>query len=181
MGDLDDRAGRMAPRSSESGERVRLYSFCMSNVRPIPEGFNTLTPYLIVDGADDAIAFYQKALGAEVVDVSKMPDGKVMNAQLRIGNSMLMLNDEWPEYGAIGPKKVGNTSVTIHMYVEDVDAAWQRAVDAGMEVSMPLGDQPWGDRYGSLKDPYGHSWSMATHKEEVSQEEFMERMSQMGG
>jgi PhnB protein len=152
----------------------------MANVSPIPEGFNSLTPYLIVDGADAAIELYKKALGAEVVSVHKMPDGKVLNAQLKIGNSMLMLNDEWPDYGALGPKKIGNTAVTIHVYVEDVDASWQKALDAGFEVSMPLANQPWGDRYGSLKDPFGHSWSMATHLEEVSEEEMMRRMCDMG-
>jgi PhnB protein len=152
----------------------------MANVSPIPEGFNSLTPYLIVDGADAAIELYKRALGAEVVSVHKMPDGKVLNAQLKIGNSMLMLNDEWPDYGAIGPKKIGNTAVTIHVYVEDVDASWQKALDEGFEVSMPLGDQPWGDRYGSLKDPFGHSWSIATHLEEVSEEEMMRRMCDLG-
>ncbi|QYK52924.1 MAG: VOC family protein [Fimbriimonadaceae bacterium] len=151
----------------------------MSNVVPIPEGFNTITAYLIVDGADAAIELYKKALGAEVMSVHKMPDGKVLNAQLRIGSSMLMLNDEWPDWGAIGPKKIGNTAVTMHLYVEDVDAAWQRAVDAGFEVSMPLDNAPWGDRYGSLKDPFGHSWSMATHIEDVSEEELMERFKNM--
>lgn len=151
----------------------------MSNVAPIPEGFNTITAYLIVDGADAAIELYQKALGAEVMSVHKMPDGKVLNAQLKIGNSMLMLNDEWPDWGAIGPKKIGNTAVTMHLYVNDVDSAWQRAVDAGFEVSMPLDNAPWGDRYGSLKDPFGHSWSLATHIEDVSDEELMERFKNM--
>jgi len=151
----------------------------MSNVAPIPEGFHTITAYLIVDGADAAIELYQKALGAEVVNVVKMQDGKVLNAQLRIGNSMLMLNDEWPDWGAIGPKKIGNTAVTMHLYVNDVDSAWQRAVDAGFEVSMPLDNAPWGDRYGSLKDPFGHSWSLATHIEDVSDEELMERFKNM--
>jgi len=152
----------------------------MSNISPIPAGFNTLTPYIIVDGAEAAIKLYQKALGAEVLSVHKMPNGKVLNAQLRIGNSILMLNDEWPDYGAIGPKKIGNTAVTIHIYVDDVDALWKRALDAGFEPSMPLGNQPWGDRYGSLKDPFGHSWSMATHVEDVSEEEMAKRMASMG-
>ena len=147
----------------------------MSYIRPIPDGFHTITPYLIVDSADAAMELYQKALGAEVLTVHRMGD-KVINAQLRIGNSMLMLNDEWPDYGAIGPKKIGNTAVTIHLYTEDVDALWQRAIDAGFEVHMPLADQPWGDRYGNLKDPFGHSWSVATHIEEVSEEELAKRM-----
>jgi PhnB protein len=152
----------------------------MSNVSPIPDGFNTLTPYLIVDGAEAAIALYEKALGAEVVNVARGQEGKVINAQLRIGNSMLMLNDEWPDFGAIGPKKIGNTAVTIHIYTEDVDALWKRATDAGFEVSMALENMPWGDRYGSLKDPFGHSWSIATRLEEVSPEVFAERLKEMG-
>lgn len=152
----------------------------MANVPPIPEGFSTLTPYLIIDGAEQAIELYKKVFGAEVVKVHKMGD-KVINAQLRIGNSMIMLNDEWPDFGAIGPKKIGNTAVTIHVYTEDVDALWQKAIDAGFEPTMPLGDQPWGDRYGSVKDPFGHSWSMATAVEHVSDEEFDKRMSAMAG
>ncbi|HWD39855.1 MAG TPA: VOC family protein [Fimbriimonas sp.] len=148
----------------------------MSSVPPVRSGFHTITPYLIVDGADAAIELYEKALGAEVLSVHKMPNGKVLNAQLKIGDSMLMLNDEWPDYGAIGPKKIGNTAVTIHLYVDDVDALWKKATAAGFEVGMPLDNQPWGDRYGSLKDPFGHSWSMATHKEDVSEEELARRM-----
>lgn len=140
----------------------------------IPEGFHTLTPYIVVDGAAAAIELYKKALGAELVSSSPTPDGKIMNAQLRIGNSMLMLNDEFPDYGVTGPAKIGGTAVTMHMYVEDVDAAWQQAVDAGFQVAMPLENQFWGDRYGQLKDPFGHSWSLASRMEEVSQEE-MER------
>jgi uncharacterized glyoxalase superfamily protein PhnB len=149
----------------------------MSSVSPIPEGFNTLTPYLVVEDAAAAIDLYQKALGAKVLSVHRMPDGKVLNAQLRVGNSMLMLNDEWPDYGAIGPKKIGNTAVTIHIYVDDVDALWNQAVEAGFEVKMPLANQPWGDRYGNLKDPFGHSWSIGTHVEDVSEEELARRMS----
>jgi uncharacterized glyoxalase superfamily protein PhnB len=152
----------------------------MSHVSRIPEGFNTLTPYIVVDGAEAAVELYQKALGAEVKSVHKTPDGKVLNAQLKIGNSMLMLNDEWPDYGSVGPNKIGNSAVTIHMYVEDVDSLWKQAVDAGFEVAMPIGDQPWGDRYGSLKDPFGHKWSMSTHIEDVNEEELARRMANMG-
>lgn len=152
----------------------------MANVSPIPEGFHTITPYIIVDGANEAIELYQKALGAEVLSVHRMPNGKVINAQLKIGDSVFMLNDEWPDYGALGPKKVGGTSVTLHLYTEDVDKLYNRAAEAGFTPSMPLGNQPWGDRYGSLTDPYGHSWSIATRVEEVSPEEFARRMAEMG-
>lgn len=154
----------------------------MSNVAPIPAGFHTLTPYIIVDGAEAAIELYKKALGAEVLSIHKMPGtDKVLNAQIKIGNSMLMLNDEWPDFGALGPNKVGNTSVTIHIYVEDVDALWKQATENGFEVKMPLDNAPWGDRYGSLKDPFGHSWSMACHIEDVSEEELARRFANMEG
>lgn len=148
-------------------------------VSPVPAGFNTITPYLVVENAVEAIAVYQKVFGAEVVRMVQLPDGKVMNAQLRIGNSMLMLNDEWPEFGAVGPKKIGGTAVTIHLYVEDTDAYWERALAAGFTVGMPLGNQPWGDRYGSLYDPYGHCWSVAMQVEQVSTEEFLRRAAAM--
>jgi uncharacterized glyoxalase superfamily protein PhnB len=146
------------------------------SVSPIPEGFNTLTPYIVVPGAEEAAALYVKSLGAEITSMAKGPDGKVMNAQLKIGNSMLMLNDEFPDWGVFGPAKFGGTAVTIHLFVEDVDTAWQRAVDAGFEVTMPLAVQFWGDKYGALKDPYGHSWSMATHVEDLSEEEMNAKM-----
>lgn len=152
----------------------------MSNVNPIPPGFQTITPYLIVENAEEAIELYKKAFGAELHSLHKTSSGKIMNAQIKIGNSMLMLNDEWPDYGAVGPKKIGNTAVTIHLYVDDVDAVWNSATEAGFEVRMPLDNQPWGDRYGSLKDPYGHSWSVATHVEDVSDDELAQRMAAMG-
>src|SRR5271165_6337701 len=101
----------------------------MSNTSPVPSGFTTLTPYLIVEDANAAMELYQKALGARIISVHRSPDGKVLNAQLQIGNSMLMLNDEWPDYGAVGPKKIGNTAVTLHLYVPDVDKSWNRALD----------------------------------------------------
>ncbi|MCW5936913.1 MAG: VOC family protein [Fimbriimonadaceae bacterium] len=129
--------------------------------------FPTLTPYLVVDDAMAAIDFYQKALGAQVVDVMKGEDGKVMNAQLKVGDSMLMLNDEYPDYGALGPKHYSGSSVTIHISSKAVDADFQRAVDAGATVTMPLEDQFWGDRYGQFIDPFGHKWSMGQNAEEA--------------
>ena len=151
----------------------------MSDVKKIPDGFNTLTPYLCVENARAAIELYEKALGAETISVHKMGD-TIINAQIKIGNSMLMLNDEFPDYGAIGPKKIGGTAVTVHIYTEDAQALWDRAVAAGFEPTMPIGVQPWGDLYGGLKDPFGHSWSIATHLEDVSEEEMARRMSEMG-
>lgn len=140
-------------------------------VQAIPTGFHTLTPHLVVRNAAEALEFYKKALGAEVLHVAKMPDGRIMHAALRIGDSMLMLNDEMPEHGALSPLAHNGTAVTIHIYTEDADGAFNRAVSAGAEVRMPLMDQFWGDRYGVVSDPYGHQWSIATHVKDISPEE----------
>jgi PhnB protein len=139
--------------------------------KAVPTGFHTLTPHLTVRDADKALEFYRNALGAEVLNVARMPDGKVMHASLRIGDSMLMLNEEFPEYGGLSPLSVGGTGVTIHIYTENVDQAFNRAVSAGAQVKMPLMDQFWGDRYGIVADPFGHQWSLATHVKDMSSEE----------
>src|SRR5258708_12053494 len=115
----------------------------MPEVKAVPPGFHTLTPHLTVRDADQALEFYKSALGAEVLHVARMPDGKVMHAGLRLGDSMLMLNEEFPEYGGLSPLFVGGTGVTIHIYTEDVDAAFNRALSAGAEVKIPLVDQFW--------------------------------------
>jgi PhnB protein len=143
------------------------------NVKAIPTGFHTLTPHLVVRNADQAIEFYKKAFGAEVQGggVARTPDGKVMHAMLRIGDSNLMLNDEMPEYGSLSPLSGGSSSVTIHIYTDNADAAFQRATSAGAQVKMPLMDQFWGDRYGVVTDPFGHKWSLATHVKDLSPEE----------
>jgi len=147
-------------------------------VQAVPQGFHTLTPHLIVRDADQAIEFYKKAFGAQLQgDVARGPDGKVMHALLRIGDSNLMLNDEMPAYGALSPLSGGSSSVTIHIYTDNVDAAFQRATDAGARVTMPLMDQFWGDRYGTVTDPYGHRWSLAAHIKDMSPEE-MDRAMQ---
>ncbi len=143
----------------------------MPEVKAVPPGFHTLTPHLTVRDADKALEFYKNALGAEVLHVARMPDGKVMHAGLRLGDSMLMLNEEFPEYGGLSPLSVGGTGVTIHIYTEDVDAAFNRALSAGAEVKMPLMDQFWGDRYGIVADPFGHKWSLAAHVKDMSPEE----------
>ena len=145
----------------------------------IPPGFHTLTPHLIVRNAAQAIEFYQKAFGAELLGKMLTPDGKVMHAVLKVGDSMLMLNDEFPEWGALSPLSSGGSGVTIHIYLENVDAAFGRAISAGAAVKMPLMDQFWGDRYGIVTDPYGHHWSMATHVRDMSPEEMAEAMKQM--
>ena len=151
-----------------------------SAVKPIPDGMHTVTPHLICDGAAGALDFYKKAFGA--VELSRMPDanGKVMHASMRIGDSIIMLNDEMPEWGTFGPKSLKGSAVTIHLYVENADAAFDRAVSAGAKVTMPLADMFWGDRYGKLEDPFGHQWSIATHMRDVSHEEMQKAMEQMG-
>jgi uncharacterized glyoxalase superfamily protein PhnB len=143
----------------------------MAQVKAVPTGFHTLTPHLTVRDADKALEFYKNALGAEVLHVARMPNGKVMHAGLRIGDSMLMLNEESPEYGALSPLSTGGTGVTIHIYTEDVDAAFNRAVSEGAQVKMPLMAQLWGDRYGMVTDPFGHTWSIAAHTKDMSPEE----------
>jgi PhnB protein len=143
----------------------------MPEAKAVPIGFHTLTPHITVRNADQALEFYKKAFGAEVQHVARMPNGKVMHAALQIGDSKLMLNEESPEFGALSPLSTGGSGVTLHIYLENVDAAFDRAVSAGAEVKMPLMDQFWGDRYGVLADPYGHKWSLATHIKDMSPEE----------
>ena len=143
----------------------------MPEVQAVPSGFHTLTPHLTVRDADKALDFYKNALGAEILNVARMPDGKVLHAMLRIGDSPLMLNDEFPEMGGLSPLSTGGSGVTIHIYTENVDQAFDRAVNAGAKVKMPLMDQFWGDRYGIVTDPFGHSWSLATHIKDLSPEE----------
>jgi PhnB protein len=149
----------------------------MSNqVKPIPSGFQTLTPHLVVRGASRAIDFYKKAFGAQEIGRLTGPDGKsIMHADLKIGDSHVFLVDEFPQMGCRGPEGIGGTAVTIHMYVEDVDAAFGKAVAAGAQVKMPVSDMFWGDRYGVLTDPFGHAWSIATHKEDLTSEEIRKR------
>ncbi|MFL6675032.1 MAG: VOC family protein [Massilia sp.] len=146
------------------------------NVKPIPEGMHSLTPHLICAGAADAIEFYKKAFGAEELGRMPMPNGKLGHALLRIGDSMLMLADEFPEWGSVGPATLKGSPVTIHLYVENADAQFDRAVSAGAKVRMEMADMFWGDRYGVVDDPFGHRWSIATHKREVAPEEMAAAM-----
>lgn len=150
------------------------------NVKPIPDGFHTVTPYLIVKGAQQAIDYYKKAFGAEVHSVSKMPGtDTIMNAQLRIGDSMVMLNEEFPDWKCLSPKSLGGSPVNIHLYVEDTDAAFKRAIDAGGSAMHEVMNTFWGDRYGKLKDPFGHEWSIGTKIENLTPAEIEERAKQM--
>jgi len=149
------------------------------NVKPIPEGMHSVTPHLVCAGAAEAIEFYKKAFGAK--EEGRLPgaDGKIMHAVIRIGDSAIMLVDEMPQWGALGPKALKGTPVTIHLYVEDADAFVARAVQAGAKVTMPLDDMFWGDRYGKLEDPFGHHWSVGTHKRDVTREEMQQAMKSM--
>jgi len=150
--------------------------------KSIPEGFTTVTPHLIVKGAGDAIEFYKKAFGAKEIARATTPDGSlVVHATIQIGDSFIMMNDEFPEMGAKSPLSLNGSPVTIHLYVEDVDALWKQAVDAGAKETMPLQDQFWGDRYGLLVDPFGHSWSLGTHIEDVSPDELEKRSAEFFG
>ena len=144
----------------------------MSKVKAGPDGFHTRTPHLTVRNADQTIEFYKKPFCAELQGgIARTPDAKVMHAQLRIGDSNLMLNDEMPEFGALSPASGGSPSVTIHIYTDDVDEAFERATSAGAKVAMPVMDQFWGDRYGQVTDPSGHKWSLASHIADLSPEE----------
>lgn len=147
-----------------------------SAVKPIPDGMHTVTPHLVCAGALDAIAFYEKAFGAQSMGAMKAPDGKIMHAMIRIGDSPVMLVDEFPEWGSLGPKSLKGSPVTLHLYVQDVDATVAQAVAAGAKITMPVADMFWGDRYGKLEDPFGHQWSVATHKQDLTPEQMQEGM-----
>jgi len=151
-----------------------------SKVKPIPDGYHSITPYLSIKGASDAIAFYKKAFGAEEIVRMPMPDGRVGHAELQIGDSRLMLADEMPEMGdavAKSPRTLGGSTTGICLYVPDVDALFKRAVDAGATARRPLSDQFYGDRSAVVEDPFGHIWTLATHVEDVSPEEMKKRMA----
>jgi PhnB protein len=151
----------------------------MTAVKPIPEGMHSLTPHLICAGAAEAIAFYKAAFNA--VEVTRLPGegGKLMHAMIRIGDSALMLVDENPAWGMLGPKALKGSPVTVHLYVKDADATFAQAVAAGAKVTMPLDDMFWGDRYGTLEDPFGHRWSVATHKRDLSPTEIQDGMAKL--
>jgi PhnB protein len=143
--------------------------------KPIPEGYHTVSPYLAVDDAAEAIDYYKRAFGAKETVRMEAPGGKIGHAELEIGDSHVMLSDPFPQSSTKPPRELGGTSASVFMYVEDVDAVVQQAVDAGATVTMEVADQFWGDRFGSITDPFGHSWSIATHVEDLSPEEIAER------
>jgi PhnB protein len=147
-------------------------------VNPIPKGFRSVTPYLTLNDAAHALDFYKRAFGAEVLVRMDGPGGKIGHAEIKIGDSIIMLGDEMPGSGARSPQSLGGTTGGVMLYVENADAVFNQAVAAGAQVEAPLADMFWGDRYGKLKDPFGHSWSVATHKEDVTPAEMSKRMQE---
>jgi PhnB protein len=147
----------------------------MKSSQPVPSGYHTVTASLIVRDAAAAIEFYKKALGAEERMRMATPDGRIGHAELKIGDSLIFLADEVPGMSCKSPQSLGGTANNLFLYVEDVDKSFQRAADAGVQVTMPVSDMFWGDRFGSFMDPFGHSWSMATHVEDLSPQEIEER------
>ena len=150
-------------------------------VNPIPDDYPGITPYLTVKGGAEAIEFYKKAFDAMEVMRLPNPDGTLGHAEVKIGNALVMLADEYPDYGNLSPKTLGGSSVRLHMYVEDVDAFFEKAVAAGAKVLIPIADQFYGDRSGRLEDPFGHVWLISTHVEDVSPEEMNRRMEAFSG
>lgn len=153
----------------------------MSNTSNTSPNIHTVTPHLVCAGGVAAMEFYRKAFGAEELMRLQMPDGRLMHGCIRIGDSRVMLTDEMPECGALGPQTLKGTPVTIHLNVDDVDAFVDRAVSAGARITMPVADMFWGDRYGQLEDPFGHSWSVATHVRDVGMDELQEAARAMCG
>ena len=140
-----------------------------TKVKPIPQGYHTVTPFISLENAAKAIEFYKKAFGAKLIESHQM-EGKIMHAVIQIGDSFLMLADEFPESGCgmVSPSKLNHVTASIHLYVEDADAIFNQAIENGATVNMPISDVFWGDRYGQVKDPFGHIWSIATHKQDLS-------------
>jgi len=152
-----------------------------SNVKPIPEGYHSVTPYLIIKNAAAAIEFYKKAFGATELFRMDQPNGKIGHAEIKIGDSPIMLSDEFPEMGYRSPQSLGGSPVSIMLYVDDVDAVVNRATTAGAKLDRPVEDKFYGDRTGSLTDPFGHIWHVGTHKEDVSPEEMEKRAAAAAG
>ncbi len=177
------KAKRAAGKAKRPVSKAKRAASKPKGVQRVPKGYHTVTPHLVVKGANEAMNFYNKAFGAVEALRMPTPDGAIMHAEMQIGDSRFFLNDEM--MGAKSPQALSGSPVTIHLYVEDVDALWNQAVAAGCQVTMPLMDMFWGDRYGMLVDPFGHCWSLASHIEDVPPEEMGARaaaaMAAMGG
>jgi PhnB protein len=152
-----------------------------TQVKPIPDGYHTLSPYLVVRGAAEAMDFYKKAFGATELFRLAMPDGKIAHAEFRIGDSIFMISDENPGWDTASPQKLGGSAVALHLYVEDADRTFAAAIEAGARESMPVENQFWGDRMGKVVDPFGHRWLIATHVEDVASSELQGRMDAFCG
>ena len=146
---------------------------------PIPAGYHTVTPYLAIKNAVKALEFYKTTFGATETSKLMLPDGRLGHAEIRLGDSVIMLSDEFPEYGGKSPETLGGSPVSIHLYVEDVDVFFKRALAAGAKERKPITDQFYGDRSGQLEDPFGHLWWVATHREDVAPEELRKRVQAM--
>ena len=151
----------------------------MTDVKPIPEGMHTITPHIVCKDAAKAIEFYKRAFGALEIARNTTPGDKILHAAIQIGDSPVMIVDEFPDWGCFGPQSLKGSPVTLHLYVEDVDAFFARALKAGARETMAVADMFWGDRYGKLEDPFGHSWSVATHVREVAPEEMAKAVEEM--
>ncbi len=162
-------ATKMAARKAAPAKKAK-------KAQPIPKGYHIITPSLVVRGATEAVEFYKKAFGAkEVGKAMTMPDGKVLHGEFRIGDSIVMYSDEFPDMGSRSPLSVGGVSSSLLIYTRDADALFNQALAAGAKVAMPIGDQFWGDRYGIVTDPFGHQWQIATHKEDLTPKEMARR------
>jgi PhnB protein len=153
----------------------------MPKVKAIPEGMHTVTPHLVCAGAADALEFYKQAFNATELSRLPGPNGKLMHAAFRIGDSTIFLSDDFPDHGSPGPKALRGSPVVIHLYVEDADAFAARASAAGAKITMPVTDMFWGDRYGQFEDPFGHRWSVGTHIRDTTPEEIQQAMANMKG
>ena len=149
--------------------------------KPIPDGFHTVTPSIVLSNAKEGIEFYKKAFDAKEIYQMPTPGGKIMHAMIQIGDSIVMMSDEFPEMGSRSPNTVGGTSTTIHLYVEDADNVYNKTVQAGATPIMPMMDAFWGDRFGTILDPFGHSWAISTHKKDVSPEEMRKAAEEFMG
>jgi uncharacterized glyoxalase superfamily protein PhnB len=166
---------------AKSGTKPAAAAKSAPKTKPIPSGMHTVTPHIICAGAAEAIDFYKKAFGATEMGRMPGPDGKIMHAQIRIGDSTVMLAEESEKHGVLGPKHLKGSPVTIHLYVEDSDAFVAKAAEAGATIRMPVAEMFWGDRYGRITDPFGHHWSVATHVRDVSADDMKKAMQSMKG